>query len=173
MDLNAVGKMSDLRDDLTPFQLGTTGLFDKKRFDIVGRLKVGYQNGFWNEWYCLFGDGIEAWLAEAQGFYGFCFPVLDWLAPELNSLAIGKWIDIGNSGSFQVEDMHRVFCIYSEGELPLSAVEGRRSTSVDLSNDDGEMATIEYAAAETRVFVGDYKDFDEFQFENLRHIDGW
>jgi len=46
--------------------------------------------------------------------------------------------------------------------------------SVDLTEEGGsDMATIEYAKNETRAFVGKYRDFDDFQFKNLREIDGW
>lgn len=173
MDLNQIGKMSELQDDLTPLQIGTKGVYDGQGFELVGRLKVGYPDGFWNEWYALFGDAREAWLAEAQGFYGLCFPVLDWPVPALESLTAGRLVQLGQAGMFEVEDMHRVYCVYSEGELPVNAVQGRRSSSVDLSNEKGEMATIEFAAGETRVFAGDYRDFDEFKFQNLRQIDGW
>jgi len=173
INLRAIGKMAELQDDLTPFQVGTSGMYSNEKFELVGRLKVAYQDGFWSEWYALFGNGREAWLAEAQGFYGFCLPVPSWQPPELHSLGCGVELQIGNAGTFQVEDVHDVWCVYSEGELPLNAMEGRRSTSVDFSNAEGEMATIEYAGTQTRTFTGNYLDFDQFKFQNLRQIDGW
>jgi hypothetical protein len=173
MNLELVGKMADLQDDLTPFQIGTNGMFSKARFELVGRLRIAYNDGFWNEWYAIFGDGAEGWLAEAQGFYGFCRPIVDWQPPESSELSCGAHVTIGSIGAFVVEDSHRVHCIYSEGELPMNAVAGRQSLSVDLSDSDGRMATIEYARSETRVFAGEYLDFDEFKFQNLRQIDGW
>jgi hypothetical protein len=173
MNLELVGKMAELQDDLTPFQIGTTGMFGKDKFEFVGRLRVSYDDGFWNEWYAIFGDGREGWLAEAQGFYGFCLPVLNWEAPNSSQVRCGLPITISVAGDFVVEFLHRVHCIYSEGELPMNAVEGRQSLSVDLSDGEGRMATIEYASSETRVFAGKYLDFDEFKFQNLRQIDGW
>jgi hypothetical protein len=173
MNLELVGKMADLQDDLTPFQIGTNGMFSKARFELVGRLRIAYNDGFWNEWYAIFGDGTEGWLAEAQGFLGFCLPIVDWQPPESGALFCGSKVTIGSIGAFEVEDLHKVRCIYSEGELPMNAVAGRHSLSVDLSDSDGRMATIEYAQSETRVFAGDYIDFDQFKFQNLRQIDGW
>jgi hypothetical protein len=75
-------------------------------------------------------------------------------------------------GHFQVEDIRKVHCIFSEGELPVNAAQGRRSNSVDLVGANQKMATIEYADT-VRAFVGTYQDFDEFKFDNLRRIDGW
>jgi hypothetical protein len=173
MDLEKIGKMSDALDDLTPIQIGTTGMFSGEKFEVIGRLKVGYDGGFWNEWYTFFGSEKIAWLVEAQGFFGLCFPYDGVTVPDQESVKVGRIIDFGKAGYFEIEDMREVSCIFSEGELPMNAVEGRKSLSVDLTGPDDSMATIEYAAHQRRVFLGDYIDFDEFQFKNLRPIDGW
>lgn len=173
MNLEAVGKMAELQYDLTPFQIGSTGIYDGKKFEIIGRLKVGYNDGFWNEWYTIFGGEETGWLAEAQGFLAMCFAMSDTSqVPALEKLTPGRLIELAPKGRFQVEDMRRVNCIYSEGELPMNAAQGRRSTSVDLVGTRLKMATIEYADT-VRVYTGRYQDFDDFAFQNLRRIDGW
>lgn len=173
MDLDSVGKIAELTDDLTPIQVGTTGMFEKAKFDVIGRMKVGYADGFWNEWVTMAGDGKIGWLVEAQGFYALCFPFTEVEAPNRTTLKPGKVVDFGTKGYFEVEDMHEVRCLYSEGELPISAAQGRKSLSVDLTGFEDAMATIEYADQEVRMFLGAYQDFDLFHFQNLRHIDGW
>ena len=172
MDLTLLGKMSDLQDDMSPLQIGTTGTFDGKQFELIGRMRIGYPDGFWNEWYGLYGGDKECWLAEAQGFYAVCFADTEIEPPTLDKIRPGKQFDI-DPDTFQVEDVRSVSCIYSEGELPLAAAQGRESVSVDLSAPGAKMATIEYAKKETRVFIGRYQDFDDFKFHNLRTIDGW
>jgi hypothetical protein len=74
MNLEKIGEMADLLDDLTPLQIGTMGVYEGKMFEIVGRLQVSYPEGYWNEWYALFSDSNPCWLAEAQGFYAVCLP---------------------------------------------------------------------------------------------------
>src|SRR5688572_12411014 len=71
-DLNVenLGKMAELPPDMSPLQLGTRGKYEGTSFEIVGRLKVAWEEGTWNEWYLLFDSGRDGWLAEAQGFYG-------------------------------------------------------------------------------------------------------
>ncbi|MBU6454779.1 MAG: DUF4178 domain-containing protein [Cyanobacteria bacterium REEB67] len=173
IDLEAVGKIAELSDDLTPIQIGTTFTFENENFDVIGRMKVAYTDGFWNEWFTVGSKGRLGWLVEAQGFWGMCFPCLDIVIPDQAGMAPGKSVDFGMLGYFQVEDVHKVKCVYSEGELPVNAVQGRESLSVDLTGEKGAMATIEYAERERRVFCGAYQDFDLFQFKNLRAIDGW
>lgn len=173
MNLETIGKMADLQEDLTPLQVGCTGSYEGQRFELIGRLKVGYSEGFWNEWYALFDDERVGWLAEAQGFYAMCFPLEDVSLPRRKKLRPGSTVELGSEGVFEVEDMRNVKCLLSAGELPVNAVQGRESLSVDLTAPGCRMATIEYAESETRVFAGRYQDFDDFVFSNLRFIDGW
>jgi hypothetical protein len=173
IDLEAVGKIAELSDDLTPIQVGTTFTFENENFDVVGRLKVAYSDGFWNEWFSVGSKGRLGWLVEAQGFWGMCFPCIDMAIPNQVGMAPGKSVDFGPLGYFQVEDVHKVKCVFSEGELPVNGAQGRESLSVDLTGENEAMATIEYADSEKRVFCGNYKDFDSFQFKNLRALDGW
>ncbi|MBA4074627.1 MAG: hypothetical protein C0508_06255 [Cyanobacteria bacterium PR.023] len=172
MDLEKIGQVAELQDDLTPIQIGTTGMFKGQKFEVVGRMKVGYEDGFWNEWFTYFADEKVGWLAEAQGFYAVCFPCFD-MVPPIGKLHPGKAVDFGKYGIYEVDDVRKVSCLYSEGELPFNALQGRKSESIDLSGFEDEMATIEIAEKENRVFLGAYVDFDDLQFKNLRRIDGW
>jgi hypothetical protein len=170
--LEDIGKMGQLQDDMSPFQIGTKGTYDNKSFELIGRLKVGYDGGFWNEWYAMFASDNMGWLAEAQGFLAMCFPVEGATLPARDSITVGKKIVLGTDGEFIVNDIQEAKCIFSEGELPVNARQGRDSLSVDLISDD-KMATIEYADATTRVYVGGYQAYDDFHFTNVRRFDGW
>jgi hypothetical protein len=173
MNLENIGKMSEIQDDLTPLQLGTTGNYDGKKFEIIGRLRIAYEDGFWNEWYALFGGDKTGWLAEAQGFYAMCFSVSAIGVPSREKMVPGAKLSLDQEENFEIEDVRNVVCKYSEGELPVNAVNGRQSLSVDLTAPGSKMGTIEYAEREIRMFFGYYQEFDDFGFANLRHIDGW
>jgi len=56
MNLETLGKMAELPPDMTPLQIGTRGRYDSQGFELLGRLKIGWQDGTWNEWYALFDD---------------------------------------------------------------------------------------------------------------------
>ncbi len=172
MDLEKIGEMADLQDDLTPLQIGTSGQFDGKSFELVGRLQVSYDDGYWNEWYVLFNDSETGWLAEAQGFYALCKPFAMNEIPARSDVYPGLHVKFGES-VLRCEDIRDVRCAFSEGELPMNAMRGRKSTSVDFAGSFESMATIEYAEQETRVFRGQYREFDDLKFRNLRYIDGW
>lgn len=173
MKLEEIGKMAYLQDDMSPLQLGSQGTFDGKKFEVIGRLKVGYHGGFWNEWYAMFASENYAWLAEAQGFYAMCFEQPGAAVPPMDKVFPGCKVRLTADETFDVVDILQAYCLYSEGELPLNAKQGRQSLSVDLSGQDDRMATIEYAEARTRVYIGSYQEYDDFHFTQVRRFDGW
>src|SRR4051812_5997896 len=65
-----LGKVSDLMDDASVIQPRTKGRFRGRAFDVLGRLRVAWDDGFWNEW-AVDADGKICWLSEAQGQFVF------------------------------------------------------------------------------------------------------
>lgn len=173
MNLEMMGKMAQLPPDMSPLQVGTQGRFEGKGFEIVGRLKIGWDQGSWNEWYTLLDDGRDGWLAEAQGFYMFSFKHADLNGlPDLKKVSPGMTVAIGKE-EFQIEDIKQAECVGSEGELPMRGPKGRKSTSVDLNGEDGKFACIDYGEDEVRLYVGRYIDFEKMNLTSLRQVDGW
>lgn len=174
VDLESLGKMAELPEDMSPLQVGTRGSFESKGFELIGRLKMAWQDGSWNEWYALFDDGREGWLAEAQGFWMMSFPEADTShVPAEEKLRPGQYLPFGRM-SFVVDDIKQATCVGSEGELPFRAPKGRTSTSVDLSAPPVRYACIEYSQEDgVRLYQGTYIEFDDLHLSNLRVIDGW
>ncbi len=170
-NLEAIGKMAELPPDMTPFQIGTSGKFQKKHFEIIGRQKLFYDNGSWNEWYVMFDTGESGWLGEAQGFLSISFAVPDVEIQDTN-LKPGMAVPL-NGKSFQVDDIKKIVSEGSSGELPVMGEKGREITSIDLTGAGKSFANIVFQDKHKFVFVGSYVDFDELAFSNLREIDGW
>ena len=173
VNLEVIGKMAELRADLSPLQIGATGRIDGKSFHILGRLKVGWAKGFWIEWYAVEDDGSQAWIAEAQGFWMISREAAlpGGHLPALKALEPGAAIEIGST-SYSVDDIKKTTCLYSEGELPFAAPLGREATTVDLSGPGMLFATLDYGEGGT-LYQGRYAEFAEFHFQNLRALDGW
>ena len=88
--MEKVGEISETTDDLTPIQVGTSGYYKSEKFEVIGRLKVAYEGGFWNEWYVNFDSRREAWLVEAQGFFGVCFAFDEVQMPQRTPCPAGQ-----------------------------------------------------------------------------------
>jgi hypothetical protein len=179
INLEAVGKMAELREDSSRLQIGTRGRY-KQSFLVIGRVRVAWSEGFWNEWFVRFSDGTEGWLAEAQGFFMISFAVAtppD--LPSLTKLRPGSSVRIENT-SYDVDDIKQVTYVFAEGELPFAAPVGTRALSIDLSHGESDFASLSAtftdpagSAGEVDVFLGKYVEFQDFNFENLRPVRGW
>lgn len=173
LNIDDIGKMSVLPQDMSPLQIGTSGIFDGSKFEVIGRQRIGWEGGSWNEWYLNFENGHDGWLADAQGFYVVSFQLQDGTRiPDLSSLSIASFLTI-NGFSYTVDDIHEVICVGSQGELPVKSVKGRRSTSVDLIGNDEKFGNIDYSSDHNRLFLGKYIELEKLKLMNLRKIDGW
>ena len=174
VNLETLGKMAELPADMSPIQLGVRGQFEKKSFEIAGRVKVGWEQGNWNEWFAFFDDGREGWLAEAQGQYMMSFAEsrLEGV-PKREAIRVGQSISLFKGRRFEIDDIKEAICIGSEGELPKSGIKGKRTLSVDLTGPAQTFANIEYGEDSVRLYVGRYVEFDDLKLAGLREIDGW
>lgn len=174
MNLETFGRVAELLRDMSPFQVGTMGRFEGKGFTLAGRIKVMYEKGMWSEWWAMFDDGSEGWLAEAQGFYMMSFPspeAANFPSPDsLNT--VGQEVRIGND-FYRIDDVKKVTYAASEGELPFIFQPKMTGVSIDLRSAGGKFASIFFSQRETQLFIGKYLPFEAFQFINLREIDGW
>ena len=168
-----LGKMSALPQDMSPLQIGTSGNYEHGAFEVVGRQKISWNSGTWNEWYLHFHDGRDGWLADAQGHYMLSFELKNETnIPRLSNLKISSVVKIRGK-EFSVNDIREVTCVGSQGELPVKSVQGRTSTSVDLIGPYESFANLDYAMDGSRLFLGKYVEFDDLHFLNLREIDDW
>jgi hypothetical protein len=173
-DAEAMGVMAALPPDLSPFQIGTRGEWQGRGFEIVGRVRVEWAEGSWNEWCIHYDATTTGWLAEAQGLLmvSFAAETKDALPAQASTYASGNRVTI-NGASWAVSDVKDVTCRASEGELPFAAAPQQKRTSVDLLDGGAGFASIELSDGATEVYVGEYASFDELKLTNLRPVPGW
>jgi hypothetical protein len=164
--LRRIGVSAELFDDHSPLQLGAGGRAQGVAFTLIGRLQYGYAtrlsapaaaspasdgaaaaalDGTWNEWHALFDNGRSGWLSEDNGAYVLAFdgPTPD-DAPRAGELRAGERCVIDGRG-WQVASVVRARLIAAQGELPSPPrLEGDFNV-VDLRNEQGEVATLDYA----------------------------
>ncbi len=174
VDVESIGKMATLPDDMSPIQIGTEGSYRGVRFNIIGRMKIGWEDGSWNEWFMVSNDGRKGWLAEAQGFYAVSFEDDDALKTikTESTPKLGTYLKLSNQ-KLKVVDIKKATCIGSEGELPFPAPQGRKTTSIDLLGPAGEFASIEIESEKWRIYTGHYVEWNDLRCQNLRPLEGW
>ena len=171
--LEHLGRQAQLPPDLSPIRIGTCGVYTCHRFTVTGRIRVGYEQGSWNEWLIDFGENRWGWIAEAQGFYAASFEIAappD--LPEASALTLGTILRIGEV-DYSVRDIKSTQILGSEGALPMVAVPGRTAVSIDLGAPNRQFANVEFSADGVRVFIGHSLTFAELEFTDLRPLPGW
>ncbi|SPE51072.1 conserved hypothetical protein [Verrucomicrobia bacterium] len=174
VNVEAIGQMAQLPPDLSPLQLGTQGEIDGQGFTLIGRVRLAYEEGSWNEWCALFADERYGWVAEAQGFFMVSFEIAppEGFPQGADGMPLGTKWNIEEQ-SYDVTDSKETVVLGSEGELPFAAPPNRKATSIDLTGAGGKFASVEFSEAGCRLFVGRYARFDDLKFSNLRPVPGW
>lgn len=171
IDFEVLGKQSDLLDDMSPLQLGVSGRYNNKSFIILGRQILSWTDGRWNEWYIVFNDGTDGWIAEAQGEFSILLKPIEKVslpvAPKFYELKIGNI-------HYRLVDTKRVKCLGSEGELPFKTIEGSRSVVYDYADNNNHFASLEIeATSEKHLYAGDFVSLAALKISGIRRFAGW
>ena len=177
--IEAIGKVAVLPFDVSPFQLGSAIGWRGARFTLVGRVRWGWEDGSWNEWFAEGTDGAHRWLGEAMGSFLISEerPDLLDLAP-IRAFAAGEplypgaTVMIGES-LFEASDVKQATCLGSEGDLPFATAIGTAITSVDFRNPGGAALSLQREADGVSAWLGEYLELGQLAPANLRAIEGW
>jgi hypothetical protein len=178
-NIEAIGKVAVLPFDVSPVQLGSTVGWRGARFTLVGRVRWGWQDGSWNEWFAEGTDGKHLWLGEAMGSFMISEERPDLLdLPQIRAFAAGEPLNRGmtmtiGDNSFEASDVKNVSCLGSEGDLPFATAIGTAITSVDFRSPDGSALSLQREADGTSAWLGEYLELGQLAPANLRAIEGW
>jgi hypothetical protein len=174
LDLTKVGEVSDLPEDSSPIQVGTSGKIDGVEFSVTGRIIYEYDQGGWNEWHLACAGGASAWLSDAMAEYAVTrlvdFPVER--VPSQADITTGYTVEI-EGASYQVTTSTMARYRGVEGELPFEYWDKDRVLFVDLRTTDGRLATIDYSETPALVFAGRFCEYPELHLSNVRRFEGW
>lgn len=173
--LRDIGKSAVLPFDVSPIQLGTRGKCDGVNFEVIGRVRWGWTDGSWNEWYLQCSDGRQRWLGEAMGQYLF-LTENDKLSsdPVIQAFAAGDPIEVGYSiASFVATDVKEATCLGGEGDLPFPTPTDWTMTSVDFRDAGGGSLSVQRDRQGVSAYQGRYVSLIDLEPKGLRKIDGW
>ena len=179
-DLEKTGEVAVLPFDVSPVRIGMTGTYEGSNFEVIGRIRLGYDQGSWNDWLCLFADMSHGWLSESEGQFQMVVEKrVDQVDSELiQRLAAGGAAEPGerteiDGHDFTVAEVYEAVCIAAEGELPFAPSTGWHVLNVDLRNPGGLAANFEREEEGPGFYYGRYVTLAELQPKNLRPIQGW
>lgn len=172
MNVLNIGKASCVQADSSPLKIGTTGTYKGMSFEILGRTQAVQSDGYWNEWFVAFSDGHTGWLSESIGEY--CLTVEDTIEeyPDFNNTNIGSIFNYKGT-SYIIANKGRAQVTAFEGELNFDPQGSYDLYYIDLRSFSGKAGTIDYSdfasgKGNPEIFIGEYLDFKDFNFQNLR-----
>lgn len=166
-----LGKMSDVLEDYSPIQIGTSGVSDGLGFTVIGRIQLQYSAGRWNEWYVLFDDGNPAWLGDSSGLYALTTekPAKGPM-PGFSEVVPGQPYAIAGAG-FTAAEVRTAQCTGGQGELPFQVGKGWEARVADFRN-GAFFLTLDYSDSEQpKVYTGKAVTLEELKCQLLRDED--
>jgi hypothetical protein len=173
-DLDAVrdlGKMSEVLEDYSPIQIGTSGSAGGRAWTAIGRIQLRYASGIWNEWFLLFDDGSNGWLGDSSGRYVITTErQLEGAYPAFESIQAGRELDL--EGVRWIAAEKRVArCIGGQGELPFRVGEGWEARVADLRQGRA-FVTLDYSDGDKPVlYAGSAVTLEQMRCQLLRDDD--
>jgi hypothetical protein len=161
------GKVADLVETNPPVQIGTTGRFEERRFEVVGRVQYDHPaGGVWDEFYLRLGGDKVMWLAAAQGRLYVTRerkPSEKAALPAIDSLQPGAGLEIAGVGRLVVAESGVAKARSAEGEIPWGFRPGAPHQFADLHGPNGEFATIGQAGPDSppSFFLGRQVELEE------------
>jgi hypothetical protein len=170
--LKEKGSMVCTQDTLTPIQIGTSGVWNNKKFTVIGRVRCYFEDDIVNNWSIYFEDGRLLSLVEGYGHYA----VYEKIPPDVKltyskvyRLAIGNGTVESVSGKrYVLERKNTCLRIEVEGEAWVFDWNGVFGTveAASLEGDRVELMDLESNAY--LCFRIHYQDFEAFNFQHLR-----
>jgi len=101
-------------------QVGTTGTYEGRPFEVIGRFRVWLSESVYNYWTILFDDGSPAWLSEGYGMYS----IMQRMTPEkattiadLNMLRTTDYLMLKGEYSWFLQRKDEAWKYEVEGEV--------------------------------------------------------
>jgi hypothetical protein len=162
-----LGKMGVVLEDYSSIQIGTSGHFQGRNFNVIGRLQMRYPAGFWNEWFVMFDDGSNGWLSDASGQYTMTFqkPVPGSVR-AFETLHPGQTLPLGGQ-FFVASDVRTATCIAGQGELPMHVGTGWTAKVADFRLQK-QFLTIDYSDPIPAFYLGEAVTLSELNAQQLR-----
>ncbi|MDJ1480121.1 DUF4178 domain-containing protein [Cytophagaceae bacterium YF14B1] len=159
-----VGSPILLADYGSVLSVGKIGKIKNKPFEVVGRLRFDYEDGFWDEWLLIMENEDEIWLQEDEGEFVLFRKKNLSDPPQYISLVIGSITTIYTDNVFLTEKNNAVIN-GGEGELPFQVVAGEKADYVDgIVVGKKLIASFEYMPEGVVYNVGEPLSMKDFLF---------
>ncbi len=160
--LEQLGRVADLFDTESPLKVGLSGRYQSVPFTVAGRIQKSNGAGTWDEWYLLFEDEREAWLAESEGEWKLLFPLTEAALPDTGALTPLASFELKGK-RFIAEEVSSATTVSAQGQLPSFETS---HTFVDATGPQGVFASLETSGGATEAYVGSFLRLEALGFDS-------
>ncbi|MFP4498006.1 MAG: DUF4178 domain-containing protein [Vulcanimicrobiota bacterium] len=162
--LDPSGKMAKISDARSVFKLGRTGSLKDKRFEVLGRLRYGYEDGHWDEWFLEFESGRCGWVTEEEGEMTLFFKdKITQPIDDIDSIRVGQRVAVEGEQVF-ITEITDAQIMGGEGELHYTVKPGREVVHYE-GNAGGRLVSIEVWPREIEVHKGNPVSYSEITMD--------
>ncbi len=161
--LEAAGEKHLLIDYGSVFSLGQYAKLDGQEFMVLGRIRLDYEDGFWDEWYVQYlDDGTTGWIQEDDGQFMLYSREKEIDSPPvLDNIPVGDYVQLdADWPPVFVTSKSKASVQGGEGELPFRIVPGEPADFVDGIY-EGKAVSVELLPDEKVLFSGRPFDLKE------------
>jgi hypothetical protein len=156
-------------------RVGLVGTLGDRRWEVLGRVRFDYPDGFWDEWLLMPTDGAEEplWLQEDEGkwvLFELAYKIKDPSSfPSFDNLRVSHERLIAPDFTFYALERQSSRLKGAEGQLPFRMLPGEPIDFIDgIWKQQGRPACIEYTTTGIEVYVG-----VRFTPQTIAQFAGW
>ncbi|WP_315817559.1 DUF4178 domain-containing protein [Paraflavitalea speifideaquila] len=172
--LKEKGEMVSVQDTLSPIRIGTTGVWNNKKFTVIGRVRCYFEESVVNNWNIYFEDGRLLALVESYGQFAIYEKVpsdVKLTYSKVYRLAMGNGVVESASGqNYILERKNTCLRIEVEGEVWVFDWNGVFGTVEAASLEGDRVEIMDLENNSYLYFRIHYEDFDAFNFQQLRSL---
>lgn len=164
--LDPTGQSATLADYPSRLHVGALGTIQNRRFTVLGRIRYGYDAGFWEEWQIQWDDGAPPdWLEEDEGVWTLYQRArVRGQIPPYDQVSVGSVVQVNNVPLF-ITEKRTAQVIGSEGQFAsVFPIKGTFGYITGAAN--GEILSVNYWTDEIEVSKGTELEFGELQVES-------
>jgi hypothetical protein len=165
-NLAMIGQKSFLVDYGSMLKIGKKGKIKDMDFHVIGRLRIDYEDGFFDEWYLNTSQGTK-WLSEDEGKFVLFYKSMELTDSSIFRLLqtkVGSTFPFNNSYLFITEKSHAKIN-GGEGELPFPIEPNQKADFVDAIANK-ELYSFEFLPQTVELHIGNYLDINDIKIFN-------
>ncbi len=169
-DIQKIGYQAPLVDYGSLIKINQRIKFQKLDLRVLGRLRMEFEDGFWDEWYIEISgmkDHTHGWLQEDDGTFTLFIEKKKITRPVVyKQIKVGKHSDLGGNWTpIFVTSKNKGKVFGGEGELPFAVEPGEEVFFID-GLDQGDLVSLEIMEDEKVLMKGIPLKWDEMVFQS-------